>query len=198
MQARCQGTGFNPTSSRCNPTVLTKWADEMSTYVKSIDGNHLVSFGTEGYFNRSDTTATGSYQYDGYTGQDYDAEIRLPHIDFGTIHLYPEFTAEDDLPWTERFLADHEASSVAARKPALLEEYGISRYSGRFNRSQVYARWHDAVFNSSTINGDLTWASLQFLGGCPAGDEWAICPADADFAADTVDWIARMNRKFPA
>ncbi|KAI9840119.1 MAG: hypothetical protein M1838_004214 [Thelocarpon superellum] len=204
-EARCAGTGLNPTSAACNPAVLTKWADMMSTFVKSIDPNHLVSFGTEGYFNRP-STANGSYQYDGYTGQDYDAEIKLPNVDFGTIHLYPEYTPDDTLAWTLTFLDDHELASKSANKPAVLEEYGISRDSTRFNRSTTYALWHSAVFNSTTINGDMTWATLQvphdgattLAGGqasCPDGDEYAICPTDPDFAADVTDWIVTMNGK---
>ena len=38
-------------------------------------------------FNRPET-ADYVFEYDGGSGQDYDALIKLPHIDFGTQHVY--------------------------------------------------------------------------------------------------------------
>ena len=98
----------------------------MSQFIKTLDPNHMVAFGTEGYMNRTDT-ANGQYQYSGQTGQDFDAEIRLPAIDFGTVHLYPTQSPGLDLPWTLDFLSKHEESAVDARKPMIMEEYGVPR-----------------------------------------------------------------------
>ena len=79
----------------------------MSTFIKSIDPNHMVrirgvislsktplvdicsqvTFGEEGFFNRP-ATANWVYEYDGASGEDYDAAMALQNIDFGTVHLY--------------------------------------------------------------------------------------------------------------
>lgn len=43
-EARCAGTGPNPQSpSACSPAVVTAWVDKMSSYIKSLDSNHMVS-----------------------------------------------------------------------------------------------------------------------------------------------------------
>ena len=85
------------------------------------------------------------------------------------MHLYPDYTPADDLAWTVTFLETHDNVSVAANKPAILEEYGVARSGSRFNRASTYAVWHEVVYNSTAINGDMTWATIQILGGCPNG-----------------------------
>jgi mannan endo-1,4-beta-mannosidase len=47
---RCVGSGYYPRSEDCTTDSLTAWADEMSTFIKSLDPNHLVSVGDEGFF----------------------------------------------------------------------------------------------------------------------------------------------------
>ena len=41
-EARCSGTGPNPQSPGCKASVLTGWADTISTHIKAVDPNHLV------------------------------------------------------------------------------------------------------------------------------------------------------------
>ena len=35
----------------CNTKTITQWASEISAFIKSIDSNHLVAIGDEGFFN---------------------------------------------------------------------------------------------------------------------------------------------------
>lgn len=49
-----------PRCSGCNTDVIYKWAADTSAYVKSLDPNHMVALGDEG-FNPS--AGDGSYPY---------------------------------------------------------------------------------------------------------------------------------------
>ena len=54
-EPRCgaDGTRNLPESDDCSPELLVEWTDEMSTFIKSLDANHLVTWGGEGGFNRA-------------------------------------------------------------------------------------------------------------------------------------------------
>jgi mannan endo-1,4-beta-mannosidase len=39
------------TSGNCTTSTITNWASQISAYIKSIDPNHLVAIGDEGFFN---------------------------------------------------------------------------------------------------------------------------------------------------
>ena len=74
--------------SSCNTTVVTNWANEISTYVKSLDNNHLVTLGDEGWFNEP---GNSDWAYSGSEGVDFYANLKLRNLDFGTFHLYPDW-----------------------------------------------------------------------------------------------------------
>jgi len=99
--------------------LITSWAREMSAYVKSLDTNHLLSVGDEGFFDRKGSDWT----FQGEGGVDHDALLALPHIDFGTFHLYPEKWKKDD-EWASRWIEEHLLTARRLGKPTLLEEYG--------------------------------------------------------------------------
>jgi endo-1,4-beta-mannosidase len=44
------------TSGTCTTTTITNWVKTMSAYIKSLDCNHLVGLGDEGWFNWSNST----------------------------------------------------------------------------------------------------------------------------------------------
>lgn len=90
------------TSGSCTTATITAWVKEISAYIKSIDSNHLVSLGDEGELRHSEPYKAGilstspgfynqpsnpSYPYQGTEGIDFDANLAVSTIDFGTAHV---------------------------------------------------------------------------------------------------------------
>jgi mannan endo-1,4-beta-mannosidase len=76
-EPRCQG---------CDTSVITQWARNTAYYIKTLDKNHMVAIGDEGFGIPGDT----SYPYGYSEGVDFEKNIAIPEIDFGTFHLYPD------------------------------------------------------------------------------------------------------------
>lgn len=59
----------------------------------------------EGYYNWANST---DYIYDGDSSLDFDANLQLPNIDFGTFHLYPQSWGETPtLEWGNTYIEQH-------------------------------------------------------------------------------------------
>jgi mannan endo-1,4-beta-mannosidase len=100
-------------------TTITNWATEMAEYVRSLDPNHLIAVGDEGFYSG------GNQQlYNGEDGVDHDALLRIPDIDYGTFHLYPDHW-NTGLRWADQWIEDHLVSARTVGKPTVLEEYGV-------------------------------------------------------------------------
>ncbi len=108
-EPRCKG---------CATDVVTRWAAETSAYVKSLDPNHLVTLGDEGFgLDGGD----GSYPYQFGEGLDFAANLAVDTLDFATFHLYPSSwgTSYD---FGSGWVKAHAAACAAASKPCLFEE----------------------------------------------------------------------------
>jgi|GEM_PF-928332 len=144
-----------------DPTTITTWAAEMSAYVKSLDKNHMLAVGDEGFFNGGGTHWT--YRAEG--GVDHEALTALPDIDFGTFHLYPDHWGVGHL-WGNEWIESHIAVARKLGKPTLLEEYGIhvkreKEISGKvihgFERREVaYRNWNNVAMRRGA-GGALFW-----------------------------------------
>ncbi|KAI0133852.1 putative mannan endo-1,4-beta-mannosidase C [Xylariales sp. AK1849] len=108
-----------PASANCTTETLSAWIDEMSTFVKSIDPFHLVTWGGEGGFNGE----SDDWAYNGADGGDFDRELSFENIDFGVFHSYPDWWSKT-VEWTNQWIKDHAAAGVKAGKPVIHEEYG--------------------------------------------------------------------------
>ena len=131
----------NEPRCKSDPTgdTLYNWAKEMSEYIKSIDSNHLVAVGDEGFYNLKDNS---DWNYCGGEGVDFERLISLDSIDFGTYHLYPDGW-QRSVDWGTQWIKDHINSGKKANKPVILEEYGI-----KSNTDEVYKTWGETVIEN--------------------------------------------------
>ncbi|KXN90624.1 Mannan endo-1,4-beta-mannosidase F [Leucoagaricus sp. SymC.cos] len=168
-EPRCKGS-TGTTSGNCTTTTITNWATEMSAYIKSLDKNHLVAIGDEGFYNQP---SAPTYPYQGSEGVDFDANLAISSIDFGTFHSYPTSWGQggNEQAWGTQWIADHAASMKKASKPAILEEFGVTS-----NQVTIYTAWlNEGV--SSGLTGDLIWQAGSHLStGNTPDDGYAVYP----------------------
>ena len=114
--------------------VLLEWVQEMSQWIKQNDPNHLLAVGDEGYLAK---------QF-----------LKVPEIDFGTFHLYPEaWKKRDPIRFGLRWIEQHLTAGRNAGKPMLLEEYGIT---SKTDRNQIYNTWLRTIEEQDGAS-DLAW-----------------------------------------
>ena len=130
------------------PSLYIEWVSEMSAYVKSIDGNHLVSSGHANFANKL-------------------SDLPISSIDFGTWHGYPQY---EDLPAEtyDQTIRDFCEIGRDNDKPVLLEEFGYPRFKP--DQAGIYQKWLDAIKKDPDCAGWLVWrlVSRQANGRYPA------------------------------
>jgi mannan endo-1,4-beta-mannosidase len=159
-EPRCRNFGKYDRLQDCNTETVTNWAKEMSAYIKSIDSNHMVAVGDEGFFKRAGGSGE---QYTGKDGVDHDALLAIPSVDFGTFHLYPEHWSVGSR-WGNTWVEDHVKAAQAAGKPTVLEEYGIKLTrndkgevtNGFDRRSTAYTNWNNLMLKRGG-NASMFW-----------------------------------------
>jgi mannan endo-1,4-beta-mannosidase len=170
-EPRCKGTG--PASTGWTNQTLTTWADELSGYIKSIDPNHMVSVGDEGFLDGGGE----HWAYKANDGVDHEALTALPGVDFGTFHSYPEDWGAK-LEWGDRWIVDHLRVARKLGKPTILEEYGVKVtrndqgviQKGLATRLETYQRWNDLTLRRGG-NSTMVWmlGGLDTLSPAPNG-----------------------------
>ena len=145
-------------------TMIPKWADEMSQAIHAADPNHMVAVGDEGQF------AEGKKHdfYSGKDGVDHKALLAVKGVDFGTFHQYPE-TWGTGIKWSYEWVHDHIKAAYAAKKPTIMEEYGIivkrdkgegldpgKPNYGEEKRLVTYQRWNDMMLQEGGT-GSMFW-----------------------------------------
>ncbi len=159
--------------------ALDAWVGEMSNHIESIDKNHMVTTGMEGfYLNKPESPvydADHDWMYDGTKGTDFVRNHDHANIDYATFHLYPMYwnlTLETSLLW----LGEHvEDSKTLLGKPVVMGEFGMVPP----DKDEFLAAWYDEAWGLKT-NGNMFWmlADLTYrnrweqdLGTSYPGDE---------------------------
>lgn len=145
-----------PRSSDRSGEIVRRWLDEMSSHIKSIDQNHLVATGEEGFdvtpshYCGSTAYNEQSWLFDGTNGTSFYNNLSLPNIDIASIHCYPEFwhlAPHQTLTW----LKDHRTIAEQLGKPLMVGEIGVQR------EPQLL---YEAVLNNALhteVDGVLLW-----------------------------------------
>jgi mannan endo-1,4-beta-mannosidase len=160
-EPRCKGGAAFDRSTGWTNDTLTNWVDEMSRYIKSLDPNHMVSVGDEGFLNGGGE----HWAYKANDGVDHAAITALPAIDYGTFHMYVDQWGGTP-EWGEKWIVDHLKVARSLGKPTVLEEFGlrVTRkndklgpiVSGWPERERAYTRWNEIMLRRGG-NGSLSW-----------------------------------------
>ncbi|KAL8996345.1 MAG: hypothetical protein Q9169_004111 [Polycauliona sp. 2 TL-2023] len=162
-EPRCKG---------CETSDITTWATTVSQQIKKWDPKHLVSLGDEGWFAPPQKAPDGAntYPYTGGEGVDFAANLAIPDIDFGTVHMYPDQWEESD-DWGNDWIKEHDAIGKKLGKPVILEEYGVNR--SKSDRVEIMQKWQDTIVKGG-LAGDTFWQFEETLVGTEPGDEYGV------------------------
>ena len=147
-ELRCSESGPYLSSQQCGSQVFVDWAAEMSDFVRSIDNNHLIGFGGEGFL----CTEPGgpSTLFNCAESGDPAEIVKLPNIDMNGIHVYPNHwlptePTDDWEDWGVWWIEQHGQIAADADKPFFIGEYGWVDQTTRMN---VFDRWLDAFYGA--------------------------------------------------
>ncbi|CAN0875001.1 Mannan endo-1,4-beta-mannosidase 7 [Linum grandiflorum] len=140
-------------------TTIQQWIAEMASYAKSVDGNHLLEAGLEGFYGESESQKQQSNP-NFRVGTDFIGNNQIPEIDFATVHSYPDqwLTDSDDKSQQEflsHWLQVHiqDAQNVI-QKPVLFSEFGkSSRTASVEQRDELYNTIYTAIYSSAKAGG---------------------------------------------
>jgi mannan endo-1,4-beta-mannosidase len=207
-EARCLGD--LPAGPNCVPgtELITKWYKQQSDFIRSLDPFHMITTGGEGQLYKKnqnigywlDGVFVSDYNFNGQAGEDFDEELLLDNVDFGTYHLYPQswypeldhpgsnFTVQD---WGLLWIQMHADSAKNANKPVILEEFGLT---GIQNKTDFYPLWVDMALQTQHA-GIMPW-QFGALGLTEDGGNRLINYADAlDNGASPNDGYAIYNNQ---
>ncbi|KAI4138184.1 MAG: hypothetical protein L6R39_006923 [Caloplaca ligustica] len=170
-----------PRCSGCASSIITNWATTISAYIKSLDPAHLVSLGDEGWLTSTSSYVANyeqTYAYTGYEGVDFEKNLAIKTIDYGTVHMYPNQWGYN-YAWGNTWIAQHNQIGKKLCKPVLLQEYAVP--DGE-NRIAIEGPWQDTVVSKTSIAGDMMWQfGTKFPSGTNPFDNYALYYNTSDY-----------------
>lgn len=176
--------------------TLQGWIKEMAAYVKSIDSNHLLEVGMEGFYGGS-TLERKQYNPGGWEyGTDFITNNQIPGIDFATVHAYPDswLTGSDEnaqISFLNKWMQIHfDDVERVLKKPLLFAEFGKSYKVPGYSTAQ-----RDRFYNTF-YNNIWSAASSGKAGG--GGLFWQLMAEGMDAFADGYDIVLSQNPSIAA
>ncbi|XP_077231839.1 mannan endo-1,4-beta-mannosidase 5-like [Tasmannia lanceolata] len=153
--------------------MVQAWAQEMATFTKSLDSNHLLEIGMEGFYG--DSMPEKKQNNPGYqVGTDFISNHLIKEIDFATIHAYPDIwlSGQNDnsqMEFMQRWMSSHwQDSRTILKKPLVFAEFGKSKkdpgysLSGRNSfLSAIYSNIYNFARSGGAIGGGLVWQIME-------------------------------------
>ncbi|KAG8739854.1 hypothetical protein FRC10_005049 [Ceratobasidium sp. 414] len=220
-EPRCGADGVRnlPRGPNCTTTTLNNWMDEMSRFIKKIDGFHMISSGEEGFFN---FPGDPDWAYNGGDGIDFYANTKLPAISYGTFHTYPDWWSKTP-QWCDclntdclarinvpkfrvlNFTAQHGIAQKKIGKPVVYEEYGWLTPEARleylgttsnYSRLDAIVPWQKAAIEYD-LAGDQFWqlgvSNLSF--GRSTNDGFTIYLDDPEAKTLVYDHVKAVTKR---
>lgn len=160
---------------------LNAWIGEMSAFLKSMDPNHMVTTGIEGFCGPGNASRnTDSWM--AFNGQDFISNHQHASIDFATCHIWPDNWGWNPIASTASALSKAsqylrwrlDDADKVLHKPLLCEEFGIPRDNyGRginggsttirdlFYRQVFYGACQDSALTGGACGGATNWLILS-------------------------------------
>jgi mannan endo-1,4-beta-mannosidase len=149
---------------RPNWDSYVNWIQQTSAFIHSIDSNHLITIGQEGFISLFNDPLK------------FEEIHNLTHIDYATIHIWPKTwnwyngdskasVTDTTLEKTGRYIQQHAQICQKINKPLIIEEFGLHRDGNIFNpESSVHNRntYYQFVLNYIKQN---KLAGFNFWGG---------------------------------
>ncbi|KAA6300323.1 MAG: 4-beta-mannosidase [Candidatus Ordinivivax streblomastigis] len=150
---------------------FVKWLKEATATIRSLDGNHLISTGNEGYWGSEEDINL------------YETIHADPNVDYLTIHIWPKNWSWIDITHvsesldtaitkTNAYIDMHLPVAKKLNKPLVIEEFGYPRDNHKYTlddpttaRDKYYANIFQQVVKSSKENGRLAGCNFWTWGG---------------------------------
>ncbi len=201
-----------------NKSAFIAWLQTVSSQIRSIDHNHLISIGSEGLHGCEEDMAL------------YDSISANQNIDYLNAHIWPynwgwahQDSLSDNLQrskeYTAKYINDHLEIAKKYSKPLIIEEFGFPRDNFNFQknspttlRDQYYSSIFDFIYGNKIAGGLLAGCNFWAWGGIATpsndhifwqiGDDYTGDPAQEEqglnsvFADDaTTQLIKKANQK---
>lgn len=164
--------------------TLQNWIQEMAVHVKSMDPQHLVEIGLEGFYGPSTPNRTpfNPNSYAQQVGTDFIRNHQALGVDFASAHIYPDSWISRDintahLEFTKSWMQSHiEDAENHLRMPIIFTEFGVSTKDPGYNstyRDTILNTVYKTILNSTKKGGVGGGALL-----------WQLFPEGTDYMDD--------------
>lgn len=113
--------------------IIQNWIVEISEHLKSVDPNHMVVVGEEGFYSLTqwrtwvnpDAYFSGGAPWAQLAGQDFYRNHNIPTIDYLSVHTWPDNWGLPELWFQDAWVREHNNDAYQMQtKPFVVEEFG--------------------------------------------------------------------------